>query len=634
MNLQGIDRSVEVVALDGEWEFYPNEFLLPNSETQFQNSSVRLLNVPGNWNTLFPDGNGYGTYRLKVHLPEHWKFPIAIKLFELGTAYRMFVDQKEVAKNGIIGKNKEESKPQALPLIAPISEHSSEIVIIVHVSNFHFREGGLWYPIQLGNISVLHKERETNIHLDMFLLGSILIMGVYHTFLYLIRRKDTSALWFGLFCFDIIFRLVSFNEKYFHSLYPEIPHVLSTRIEYLGYYFAVPLFAQFLYSIFPKLFPRRIVQIIWTICLFFILLVLTTGTEVFTHSAPYFHICTIFSASFYLYVIMKAVINREESAILLLFGTSILVAGTLNDILFSMEYIHTFYIVPQALLIFIFIQSVLLSMRFSRAFIENETLSINLFELSTNLERKVMERTLEYKLEKDKVEQVSKIKDKFISIISHDLRTPMIGVSNLLELLKTKNYVQSDEERERLTQMCYESVQNSLTMIKQLLNFSRIETGVLQLKYKKVSLKKYIYHVLNDSIAYAKSKDIKIDVFINEQLAIDIDPEIFSHVIKNLVSNSIKFTPKNGRIEIQSQEEGDSIQIEIRDNGIGLSSENLADLFNPEKVKSNLGTEGEVGHGMGLFICKFVVDAHKGDLQFFSEKGSGMTCRIVLPGRI
>lgn len=634
IDLRGVNTTVQAIALDGEWDFYPNEFLEPDSKLDFQKNTRTILNVPGNWNAFFPGGNGYGTYRLKVQLPSHWDYPIAIKLFEQGTAYRFFVNQKEVAKNGTIGKTSEESKPQALPLISPILEHSSELEIVVHVSNFHFREGGLWYLIQLGNKEALQRERDSSINFDMFLLGSILIMGVYHTFLYFIRKKDSSPLWFGLFCFIIIFRLISFNEKYFYSLYPSIPHVWSTRIEYLGYYLAVPIFAHFLYSIFPILFPIKILRSIWAVTLVFVGSVLFTGSELFTHSAPYFHICTIFSASVFLYVIMKAVMRREESAILLFVGTGILIIGTVNDILYSMEYIQTFYFVPHALLIFIFIQSILLSMRFSSAFVENEKLTLSLFELNESLEKKVIERTLEYKLEKEKVEQVSKIKDKFVSIVSHDLRTPMIGVSNLLEILRSDNYIQDEKERKSLIKMCYDSVQNSLTMIKQLLNFSRIETGVLQLKYETISFKKYLDLVLKDSIANAKSKDIEIQVSVEPQTEIKIDPEIFSNVLKNLLSNAIKFTPKGGKIWVLTQKKDTLFQIEIRDNGVGLSSGTLKDLFNPDKVKSNLGTEGEIGHGMGLFICKFIIEAHKGEIEFESEAGKGLTCRILLPTNI
>jgi signal transduction histidine kinase len=296
-----------------------------------------------------------------------------------------------------------------------------------------------------------------------------------------------------------------------------------------------------------------------------------------------------------------------------------------------MEYIKTFYIVPQALLFFIFIQSILLSMRFSRAFTENEKLTASLFELNESLEKKVMERTLEYRLEKEKAEQAGKIKDKFVSIVSHDLRTPMIGVSNLIDILRAKTYVQSEEDKEGLLKMCSDSVQHSLEMIKQLLNFSRVETGTLRLKLQKIDPVDYIESIVNGSNAQAAAKNIQIRTELNSVGFLFIDPEVFSHVLKNLISNSIKYTDPGGVIWIRVVQKQTQTGIEVQDNGIGMSPELLRDLFNPEKARSRLGTKGETGHGMGLFICKYIVEAHKGEIEFQGEPGKGFLSIIKIP---
>ncbi len=630
LDISSISPSVESLYLDGEWEFYPKVFLLVD-EAIPEKVEKRYLFVPGNWNSLFPGGSGFGTYRLKVKLPKHWNFPLALKLFDQGTAYRLFINQKETVHIGKTGSSKEESIPRAFPLVTHSFLNSGSLEIICHVSNFHFREGGLWYPILLGNEDLLREEREKNIRLDLFLLGSILIMGVYHFVLYLIRKKDPSPLWFSFFCFDIIFRLISFNEKFIVIIFPEISHLWATRIEYWAYFFAVPLFAQFLFSLFPDLFSRKIANAIWVITSAFSILVLFTGTEIFTHSAPIFHLCTLSSSLYFFYVIGRALLKRKENAFMLLIGTGILIAAVANDILYSMEYIRSFFLVPQALLFFIFIQSVLLSMRFSRAFTENEKLTVSLFELNEGLEKKVIERTLEYKLEKEKVEQVGKIKDKFISIVSHDLRTPMIGVSNLIDILKAKTYIESEEERENLLKMCHESVQHALEMIKQLLNFSRVETGTLRLEIEKVSMSDYIESIIGSVTAQAKSKKIDIKIESDSNGFLLVDPEIFSHALKNLVSNSIKYTNSGGTIWIRILQEETQSRLEVEDNGIGMSPDSLRDLFNPDKVRSRLGTKGEIGHGMGLFICKYIVEAHKGEIEFKAEAGKGFHCIIKIP---
>lgn len=631
LDISDLNAKTDTVNLDGEWEFYPNELVPIDSKGYYENAKPIYLTVPGNWNKHFQKPNGYGTFRLVVKLPKAWDFPIAIKSFEQGTAYKFFINGQENGRGGVVGRSLLESVPEAKPFISKVIPPTETIEIIAHVSNFHFREGGLWYSILLGKEDTLRSERERDINLDMFLLGSILIMGVYHTVLYFIRKKDKSPLWFGLFCFDIIFRLLSFNEKYINTLIPGIPYQWATRIEYWAYYFAVPLFAQFLYSIYPNDFSKKILKLIWTVSTIFISLVLFTGSSIFTHSAPYFHIYTFLSASYFLYIIGYSLLKKRESAVMLFLGTSVIIAGTINDILFSMGFIHSFYIVPQALLIFIFIQSVLLSMRFSRAFIENEMLALSLFELNESLEKKIIERTAKYRKERDKAEQSSQTKDKFVAIILHDLRTPMIGVSNLLDILRSKKYLQDEIERQNLVETCYDTVQHSLAMIKQLLNFSRIETGTLRLKYEEVKFSEYIELLLADSIAQASAKKINIEVKIDHPDIFYIDPDIFSHAFKNLISNSIKFTNPNGNILIKAFSNGNYFQMEIQDNGIGISKEKLNDLFKPEKVNSRLGTHGEAGYGMGLFICKYIIEAHKGEIHFNSQEGMGLHCTILLP---
>ncbi|MCC5815017.1 MAG: 7TM-DISM domain-containing protein [Leptospira sp.] len=396
MDLRDMDPSIEVIPLHGEWEFFPGIFI-SDSET-FSNQEVRTLQkVPGNWSSVFPSGIGYGTYRARIRLPEAWNFPIAFKISDQGTAYRLLVNQVEVASNGVVGRNAQESKPHGIPTISPSLEVSGEMEILFHVSNFHFREGGLWYPILLGRKTGLYEIREKSLNLDIFLLGSISIMGVYHIILFFIRRRDFSPLWFSLFCFAIIFRLLSFNEKYIFNVIPSISFLWLTRMQYLSYFMSVPLFSQFLYSIYPGIYSLRMKQGIWILSGVFCSIVFFTDTGIFTHTSHYFHMVTILSSVYFLFIIVRAFLRKEKSATLLFLGTVVMLVGAVNDILYSMQIIYSNFVIPQALLFFIFLQSVILSIRFSGAIKDNEILSSKLQNINEDLEAKIQERTIQYK---------------------------------------------------------------------------------------------------------------------------------------------------------------------------------------------------------------------------------------------
>ena len=384
----------ESVKLDGDWEFYPYEFL-DTSAKDLSGKKPIYLAVPGVWNNVFNGGYGYGTFRLIVILPESLKKPFVFKIPEQGTAYAMYVNGALIASNGQVGKTMETSIPQYRPLITSTIIPERQIEIILHISNFHHRQGGLWYSILIGYEDTIREIRERNLLLDFFLLGSILIMGIYHITLFTLRRKDKSPLLFALFCFVIILRLLSFNEKYLSHIFPDIPFALSSKIEYLSYYMAVPLMSNFLYSIFPDEFNEKILKLIWIVSLLFSGLVAVTDIRTYSQTATIFHSFTLCSLSYFIYVIILSILNKRDGGKTILVGMFLIIFGTANDILFSMEIIHTEYIIPQSLLGFILSQSIILSIRFSKAFHQVENLTKNLSELNNELEAKVIMRTAE-----------------------------------------------------------------------------------------------------------------------------------------------------------------------------------------------------------------------------------------------
>ena len=260
-----------------------------------------------------------------------------------------------------------------------------------------------------------------------------------------------------------------------------------------------------------------------------------------------------------------------------------------------------------------------------------ENLSHELILLNASLEDKILERTKGLTKQKEIAEEASLIKDKFVSIVSHDLRSPLLGVSNILEIIDKKEIVTTEEERKQFLEMSRESIKFSLKMINELLNLSRIETGKIKVKKQNISVQEMTKLFLKELEPQAKLKNITIKTEIPSLLSIYIDLELFPQVVKNLITNAIKFTEPEGNILIRGiASEKESI-IEIHDNGVGMSADELNQIFEPGAKKTRLGTSGEIGSGMGLFICKYIVDAHGGKIQFISEEGVGTICKIILP---
>lgn len=182
-----------VLALNGEWEFYPNEFILPNQFSEKKKPSY--WQVPSNWNTFVLNekemgSKGFATYRLTILFSQEQR-DIAFRVPEIYTAYQIFGNNELISKKGKISDKEEEGIPEFDPEISLEPQNGfTKLEIVILVSNYHHRRGGIVKEIQIGTIMDLMKKREVSIAEDLFLAGSIIIIGIYHFGLFYLRRKE------------------------------------------------------------------------------------------------------------------------------------------------------------------------------------------------------------------------------------------------------------------------------------------------------------------------------------------------------------------------------------------------------------------------------------------------------------
>ena len=631
IDLRDWDFENKATTLDGEWEFYPDEFIDLQTAKLRTADSKKYIKTPGIWNESLGKRFGYASYRIVLLMPKTMNSSVVFKLAEMGTAYEMYVYGRKISGNGTVGKTRETSLPQLLPLITAEVNSGYEMEIILYISNFHNRDGGLWYSILLGTEKNIRNIREQKMLNSLFIYGCLFTMVLYHIAIFLIRNKDKSALIFSLFCVSVTGHLLVFDEKFLNQLFPNDNFLLLNRLEYLSYFFAAPLFSHFLYLVFPEDFNKIILRFIWAFTICISSIVILFGSEIYTFTILFFHIFTIGCMLYFLYVFTLAVKLKREGAKIIFFGTMVFCAGITNDILHSLIIVRTAFIFPQGLIIFLFCHSIVISIRFTNALTQVENLSASLLLINSELEEKVIQRTKEFKVQKEKAEEANEIKDKFVSIVSHDLRTPLQGVSNLLEILNNQDIKKSEEDQNRFLKMCRESIQFSLSMIRQLLDISRIETGALKVNKEEFPLSNLILSILEELKPLYSIKNISIDTNIAKSTLIHADKNLFQQVLHNLLVNSIKFSYLSHSIEIYSEHNEGKSLIKIKDHGVGMSEEKIKAIFSSPTVKSSIGTSGETGSGMGLYICKYILEAHNGSLSFESKVGEGTISTISLP---
>jgi len=222
-------------------------------------------------------------------------------------------------------------------------------------------------------------------------------------------------------------------------------------------------------------------------------------------------------------------------------------------------------------------------------------------------------------------------KDKFFSIIAHDLKNPfntIIGFSDiLLEEISSGDLVKGNES----ARMIHSSAIQTFRLLENLLEWANSQTGKISYKPSPVNLNELLnedFITLNDM---AIRKNIELKRFIPDNLVIMADRNMIKTVLRNLISNAIKFTPKKGKVEVNALTNDKQVEITVSDNGIGMTKETIAKLFRIDANLLTQGTENEKGTGLGLFLCKEFVEKHGGKIWVESETGKGSQFTFTLP---
>lgn len=306
---------------------------------------------------------------------------------------------------------------------------------------------------------------------------------------------------------------------------------------------------------------------------------------------------------------------------IILINTSLIFASTTRVFLFALEqapensdYFTTAYL-NHSVTLFIVASVLFFTKKFTDATID-----------------KINEET-QIKIQQNaELEELNATKDKFFSIIAHDLRSPfnaMIGISSLLN----KNFDSYDKTQQKeFISLIQEGMKNSHKLLENLLLWSRSQRGLIDFAPKKENLNTLTNLVIEQLKQSAKNKSITILNKIPEKIDLNIDRNMVSLILRNIISNAIKFTHKEGEISLSVEKaKKQYYKIKIKDNGIGFTNKKKKKLFNIAETISSKGTEKETGSGLGLILCKEFIQKHGGEIWVESEVEKGSTFILTLP---
>ncbi len=237
----------------------------------------------------------------------------------------------------------------------------------------------------------------------------------------------------------------------------------------------------------------------------------------------------------------------------------------------------------------------------------------------------------EFQRQNQLLKQVEELKSNFMSLVTHDLKTPVARIQGLAEMLIRKSVDRMNDRDKETVQNIISSTDELNRFITSILELNKIESHQLRMQLESKDINLIIERSVATLKPMARARDIRFALELDTLFPIRIDSNLISKVINNLIDNAIKYSPSGGEIKIQSREIDNLVEVSVHDQGIGMSEEEMSSLFTRFYRADNDTTKSIIGTGLGLYLTKYFIEAHQGKVFVESEKGKGSVFRIQLP---
>ncbi|WP_036746420.1 sensor histidine kinase [Paenibacillus sp. UNC451MF] len=640
-----------IVGLNGEWDFYWNRLISPEEAALYGEShqAADWLQLPSSWNGYLVDdeeisGKGYATFHLRL-LTETTDDILALELPSIRTAYKLWVNGEALAKAGKVGVSPDSGRPGYKPQLVYFKPNDTTIDIVLQVSNYHHRVGGIWSGLSLGTAEQVANRHNNHMGLDLMLVGSLLLMGLYHFGLFLIRFKERGSLYFSLFCIAVGIRAMYVGAGAALQMFPSIPWECGLRIEYYCFYLGLPLAVMFCKSLYPQEIKRSFVIGTQVTGVLFSLAVTVLPPEIFTFTTQAYQVITLLVCSYVMAGIVKALLRGREGAWFATLGGGVYAFTVIVDILYYNQWIRVGDISSYGLFYFIFMTSFIISLKSFKAFASVETLSRQLRELNMGLEHRIKERTAELQRSNRRLEKMNEdlgrletSRRHLLSNISHDLGTPMTLIQGYVEALIDRVVVDPDQQ-EKYLRLILGRITGLNRLISDLFQLSKLEARQIDFSMQEMIIEdvmsfysdRYDLEVKNAGLRFSVQAPIPTPEERNKIGSVFIDIDRIDQVLTNIIYNAIKHTPVGGFIQLQMAIEGQALVMRVQDNGSGIDPEDLPYIFDRFYKKDKSRNSAEGGSGLGLAIAKEIVEFHGGRIWAESRLGQGACICFVLP---
>lgn len=581
----------ELIPLSGQWQFYWGRLLTAeNFSVGSAPHMDSLIKVPGSWHDgyagskVYPD-HGVATYRILIKYPSTIRDP-ALKIQTISSAYRVYANGRFLVEVGKVSSKLSDYKGGYEQQIIALPNDKQEIELIIQVANLNYIRGGIRESPIFGSKQVLEQQKMTMLALQLLFIGSVLIFSVYYFLIFILQRKNITALFFSILCLTTALISLETGEVPIFILSPGFPLSVGVFIMYASSFNQVPALILFVISIYKSDYSKKLFALAMIPNLFFEVLLLTpTG---FMGSFNVLHvIVSFFQFVFLIGVLAKAVLRKRDDAVLMLIVIGIMALSITADVQssFGVGSINVTYMSLFGNIIVIaamsFIQAKQQAVIYKKLLLYNE----DLIE-KDKLKNKIMATEMSFLQAQIKPHFLYNALNAIANICEKD------GVKASKLIIDLAIYLRGSLEFNNIDKMV--KIENELKVTDTYFNIEQARFG------EKIQLIK------------------EIEIPLGSQIPVlTLEP-----LVENAVRHGISKKQGGGKVVIRASQVPLGLAIEVEDDGVGIEPEKLEHLLSEERTNK----------GVGLFNihCR-LLRLYGSGLDISSEYGCGTRVRFVIP---
>ncbi|AXI00801.1 response regulator [Sporosarcina sp. PTS2304] len=598
----------QTFSLDGDWEFYPGQFIQPSTIDEWkQQSNKKFIQVPSDWTDVLSSDEqqsvyGYGTYRLRLLLPADAHSLYGLRFKEVNSAATVYVNGKQVVSYNNPNQLGEVGATQRGPFYGLFPYTEQHLDIIVHVSNYDsFRQGGIAQSVVIGSGQGIIKESDQSITLQLVVGIIYFLHSIYAFFIYYTNKKvkQKAFFFYGLLLLSTAFTILLDDDVVIQL--PVSFHI-SHHLLWIGFMsnlLLMPIIITYLFTI-KSTFIRYLIGFYIALVGVFIIIPYEKTLYIMVFVAIFY----LFSLLFLLYHTNRVLKKGYDEAIFILLWIASYTSNIAWGVAIQSGGINIPYY-PFDYLVSLVVIVVLLFKQHQKVVLLNEQQAA-------------------------KLQAADQQKDVFLANTSHELRNPLHGIITIAQTLLQDRDDKLLKENRHSLELLVSVGQRMTLLLNDLLDVKRLKEGIIRLDRKSVRIQGVALGVLDLMRYVIDGKNIKLQMNIADDFpAVYADENRLVQILFNLIENATKFT-NEGTIAVDASIQKGLASVSVTDTGIGLKAEMINTLFEPYgQLHEHTVSNG--GIGLGLVICKELVELHGGLISAASTRGKGTTFTFTLP---